>query len=117
MKRPFATIAVMALMAATLFSQTVGTTGCYDDHWNEICHLNQMSLLGNPYFSCATGGWENGVQYCCKYTVQNHTCEYPPPAIGKFFDYIGAEHTGACNSNSEGQWCPSMSPPNPPGGS
>lgn len=90
--------------------QSVDDSGCTDDHWNPICYLNQMHAVGSPYFACASGGWKDGVQFCCKYSVQNYACDYPPPDIGKFFDFTGYEHAGACVSTPV-PFCPTGTPP------
>lgn len=88
--------------------------GCQFSHWSDPNCEGTWTPVGNPYFSCSTGNHYLGEYYCCKYSVQNYSCQFPPPATAKFFTATGYEHTGRCESNEYGQWCPSMPEPGPP---
>ena len=106
MKRTLILLATIVIAAPFLAADDDGP--CLGDHWSDpICEGTPTPLLPK-YFSCySTPG--PGDRFCCKYETQNHSCQFPPPSIAKYFVYKGY-YPGLCNSNEYGQWCDDMAP-------
>jgi hypothetical protein len=96
------------VLAPLLLAQGSPPTYCHD-HWASPCCTGYRTPVGNEYFSCSTSEVA-GVKYCCKFETLNHSCQWPPPDICKYFEFTGY-WPGECDTNSYGQWCPDMQEP------
>ncbi len=84
----------LVILIAIAGFTSLGSAGplCAPAGWFPACNGGTPTLQGNPYYACS-----GGVFRCCWYLVQNHGCQYPPPATGKYMTLVSEDPNAQCS--------------------